>query len=105
MNDRIEKIKNYLKENEHDLFLNHALALEYVKINELELALTYFLKNRSYDPNYVGTYYHLGKLQEKLEAMEDAIVTYEQGMKTAKAQADQHAYNELQNALEDLTDL
>lgn len=105
MNERIKKIKSYLVENEYDLFLNHALALEYLKINELNLAYSCFLKNLENDPNYVATYYHLGKLQEKLGAVNDALHTYEQGMKVARANKDQHAYSELQGALEDLADL
>jgi hypothetical protein len=44
----------------------------------------------------VGTYYHLGKLYEALNRKDDAIKTYETGMKVAKEQRDNHAFSELQ---------
>ena len=54
------------------------------------------------DPNYIGSYYHLAKLLEKLEQTQLAIDWYEKGMAAAKLAKDQHAYNELQAAYEDL---
>ena len=53
-------------------------------------------------PDYIGSYYHLAKLLEKLEEKEAAIDWYEKGMAAAKVAKDQHAYNELQAAYEDL---
>ncbi len=104
MNERIEKINKFLKTNPNDLFLNHALALEYIKIGEEISAYKCFEKNQNTDANYVATYYHLGKLQERLGQADAAIKTYEIGMQIAKAQKDQHSYNELQAAYEDLAD-
>ena len=105
MNERINKIQDFLKQNEHDLFLNHALALEYIKIGERQKALQYFEKNRSTDPNYVATYYHLGKLLEGLGNIKNALHIYEEGMKISKLLGDQHSYNELQSVYEDLMDM
>lgn len=105
MNDRILKIKDFLKQNPNDLFLNHALALEYLKIGEDSLAQTCFEHNLNTDPNYVATYYHFGKLSEKLNEPQKAISLYETGMMVAKMLKDQHSYNELQAAHEDLIDL
>ena len=53
-------------------------------------------------PEYVGSYYHLGKLLERNGETQAAIEWYEKGMLQAKAANDQHAYNELQAAYEDL---
>jgi hypothetical protein len=50
----------------------------------------------------VATYYHLGKLLERIGDKEQAISTYETGMEQAKAANDNHSYNELQGAYEDL---
>ncbi|MES2478778.1 MAG: tetratricopeptide repeat protein [Bacteroidota bacterium] len=105
MNERIQKIKDFLSQNPNDLFLNHALALEFIKIGLDEEALKCFEKNQTNDPNYVATYYHLGKLLERLAQPEKALEIYERGMSIAKAQKDQHSYNELQGAYEDLADL
>jgi Tfp pilus assembly protein PilF len=102
MTDRIEKLKAFLKDSPNDCFLNHALALEYVKVGDETKALQHFEKNLSYDPAYVATYYHLAKLLERTGAREKAISIYEEGMKQAKAAKDNHSYSELQSAYEDL---
>lgn len=102
MSDRIEKIKVFLKDSPKDCFLNHALALEYVKIGNEDAAREYFTANLANDPSYVATYYHLGKLFERIGDQKQAIDTYEEGMKRAKAANDMHSYSELQAAYEDL---
>lgn len=105
MNERIRKIQEFLKQNPNDLFLNHALALEFIKIGEEQKAKACFEHNLNSDPDYVATYYHLGKLLERIAKPEEAILIYEKGMSIAKSQKDQHSYNELQGAYEDLADL
>lgn len=102
MSERIQKLQDFLKASPNDCFLNHALALEYVKLGDEAAARQLFEKNLSFDPNYVATYYHLAKLLERIGEQQQAITTYEQGMQVSKAQGDMHAYNELQSAYEDL---
>lgn len=102
MNERIEKLKVFLKDSPDDCFLNHALALEYVKKEDDMAARQYFEKNLSHDPSYVATYYHLGKLLERIGANDQAISIYEKGMQITKAANDMHSYSELQAAYEDL---
>jgi Tfp pilus assembly protein PilF len=102
MTERIEKLKAYLKDTPRDSFLNHALALEYVKTGDEENARKHFEINLEHDPAYVATYYHLGKLLERIGEREAAITTYERGMEQAKAAKDMHSYNELQGVYEDL---
>lgn len=102
MNERIEKLKNFLQSSPDDCFLNHALALEYIKLGDDENARVLFEKNHSHDPAYVATYYHLAKLLERTGQQERAIKIYEEGMQVAKAANDMHSYSELQNAYEDL---
>jgi len=102
MIDRIERLKTFLKESPNDCFINHALALEYVKLQDDATAKTYFEKNYQFDPSYVATYYHLGKLLERLQQPAFALRIYEEGMQAAKKAGDQHSYNELQGAYDDL---
>jgi Tfp pilus assembly protein PilF len=100
--DRIARIQEFLQANPTDNFLRHALALEYLKIGEDAKARELFEAILTDSPDYVGSYYHLAKLLEKLEERELAISWYEKGMAAAKTAGDQHAYNELQAAYEDL---
>jgi Tfp pilus assembly protein PilF len=100
--DRITRIQEFLQANPKDNFLRHALALEYIKIGGDQQAKELFTTILTESPDYVGSYYHLAKLLEKLELTQEAITWYEKGMEAAKAAKDQHAYNELQAAYEDL---
>lgn len=102
MNERIEKLKAFLKDSPKDLFLNHALALEYIKIGHDLEARERFELNINTNPNYVATYYHLGKLLERAGQSPEAMAIYEKGMQVAKAAKDMHTYNELQGAYDEL---
>jgi len=100
--ERIDKLKAFLQATPKDNFLRHALALEYIKIEENQQARVLFEEILTESPDYIGSYYHLAKLLEKLEQTDLAIKWYEQGMEAAKKAKDNHAYNELQAAYEDL---
>ncbi len=101
--DRIEKLKEFLLKTPHDSFLNHALALEYVKKGDDTEARRLFESIVEREPGYVGTYYHLAKLLERNEQVDDAIKVYEKGMEEAKKAGDNHAFGELRGAYEELT--
>lgn len=100
--DRISKLQEYLKTSPQDSFLQHALALEYIKMGNDNEAQRLFEGILSNDPKYVGSYYHLGKLLERSGKNDLAMEWYEKGMSAAKEVGDQHSYNELQMAYEDL---
>lgn len=99
---RIEKLLKYLQTNEQDSFLQHALALEYIKIGQDSEAESLFNSILQREPGYVGSYYHLGKLQERKGAYDAAIETYTKGMAEAQKAGDRHAYSELQMAKEEI---
>ena len=100
--ERIDKLKEYLHASPKDSFLRHALALEYIKLGDDAAAKNIF-ENLLHDDNaYVGSYYHLAKLLERNNEISAAVAWYEKGMEVAKAVKDNHAYNELQAAYEDL---
>jgi len=99
---RIEKLLEYIKQNGKDSFLQHALALEYIKIDRDEEARNVFNELLLREPTYVGSYYHLGKLLERARNFEKAIKIYERGMQEAKKAGDMHSYNELMGAKEDV---
>jgi Tfp pilus assembly protein PilF len=100
--DRKERILEMLKTSPGDNFLRHALALEYIKANDDKTARNLFEQILNEDETYIGSYYHFGKLLERNGETQLAIEWYEKGMKAAKQAADNHAYNELQSAYEDL---
>ena len=103
MNERIEKLKSFLEKTPDDCFLNHALALEYIKLGDDNGATELFKKNLQTDKGYVATYYHYAKLLERIGDEEGAIKVYEQGMEQAQAANDMHSLSELRSAYEELT--
>jgi len=100
--ERIEKLKEFLAQKPEDSFIQHALALEYIKIGDDASARLLFETLLNRDPEYTGSYYHLAKLLERIGEKEQAIQWFEKGMTKAKEAGDNHAYNELQGAYEDL---
>ena len=102
--ERIERLKEFLKGSPTDNFLLHALALEYIKTGDDAAARELFENVLLKDPQYVGSYYHLAKLVERLGENDVAIKWYEKGMAAAKQAGDNHSYNELQGAYEDLVE-
>lgn len=100
--ERITKLLNFLSASPNDNFLKHALALEYIKIGNDEDAKNLFIEILNQSPDYIGSYYHLAKLFERIGNSASAIEYYEKGMAAAKTAKDNHSYNELQAAYEDL---
>jgi Tfp pilus assembly protein PilF len=100
--DRIAKLKEFLEANPNDSFVQHALALEYVKAGDDEEGRKLFEHILNRDENYLGSYYHLARLLERNDKKKAAIKWYEKGMLKAKEAGDHHAYNELLAAYEDL---
>ena len=100
--EHIEKLREFLKSNPTDSFLLHALALEFSKIGDDSTARELFEKILEREPSYIGSYYHLAKLLERMGDNEAAIQWYEKGMEVARAANDLHALGELRSAYEEL---
>ena len=101
--DRVEKLKEMLIDNPGDSFLCHALALEYIKLGNDDEARKLFESIVENEPGYIGTYYHLAKLLERIGETDAAIKVYEKGMEEAKKVGDNHSLSELRSAFEELT--
>lgn len=96
---RISTLLEYMEDDPDDAFTQFALAREYLKVGDVEKALSYYEKLAEEQPRYVGTYFHLGKLYEKMGRKEEAIETFRAGAKVALEEGDAHARAELQDAL------
>ena len=102
--DRITQIQAFLKEEPEDNFLQHALALEYIKIGDDADAKQLFEEILNREPGYVGSYYHLGKLLERIGEIQNAIDVYMKEIEMAKSVNYSHVYNEMKVDCEDLED-
>lgn len=95
---RLDQLKQLLDDSPDDSFLLFAVAKEYEKLGDDQQALHWFEQLHNHDPAYVGLYYHLGKLHERLGQHARAFHTYSEGMEVARQQGDQHALSELAGA-------
>lgn len=100
--DRIGKLNEFLDANPADSFVQHALALEYIKLGDDAAARKLFETILERDPGYVGSYYHLAKLLERIGENDGAVKVYERGMEETKKRGENHAYGELRSAYEEL---
>lgn len=97
--NRIEQLKEFLKESPEDAFLHYALTMEYVKLEDNQKARLGFEGLVANFPDYVGTYYHFGKFLEKNQDKQLAEEIYKKGIIVAKQARKMHAMSELQGAL------
>ncbi len=103
-NKRLEQLLSMLEKSPDEAFLLFAIAKEYEKADDNVNALKYYHTLTDEIPEYVGTYYHLGKFYEKLENFDKAIEIYEKGMSVAKTAGDNHSLSELAGAKMNLED-
>ena len=103
--NRLEKLLDFFKNEPQDPFLKYALATEYLVMDEQDKALAFFEDLVQNHADYVGTYYHLGKLYETIGRNSDAEKTYEKGMQVARQARDSHALAELQGVYNSLMGL
>ena len=101
---RLQQLLNLYQASPNEPFICFALAKEYEKLGDDTQALPYYVNLVEKHPDYVGTYYHLGKLYERMQATKTAFETYRQGMQVAKKIGDGHALSELAGAKLNLGD-
>ena len=95
---RLDLLLGILKETPADSFVIFAIAKEYENIGNQNEAIQYYQKLYQLDPNYVGLYFHWGKLHEEINDSGKAIEIYSMGIEVASLQKDGHAERELSAA-------
>ncbi|MGD8426160.1 MAG: hypothetical protein PVH63_00955 [Balneolaceae bacterium] len=97
--EKRKQLARQIKQNPGDSFSKFALALEFRKDGEFSKARILFEDILNNDPEYVGVYYHLGKLYEVLDKPYDARELYQKGIDIAKKQKEVRTKSELAEAL------
>jgi tetratricopeptide (TPR) repeat protein len=97
-NTRIQRLEQIIVDNPNDTFALFALAKEYEKEKRWEESIQLFERLLIADKNYIGAYYHAGKIYEQLEEIKKALNIYQAGIDIAKKLNDMHALSELKNA-------
>ncbi|SMO34241.1 tetratricopeptide repeat protein [Fodinibius sediminis] len=99
---KIKQLARQIKKNPKDSFSKFALALEFRKQGAFGKARILFEDILKNDPDYIGVYYHLGKLYEMHDRLSDARKMYKLGIPKAEQQQKLRTKSELQEALQHL---
>jgi tetratricopeptide (TPR) repeat protein len=102
--NRMEKLRAFLEQQPEDVFLQHALALEYEKTGDIPAAIGQFAQLLSNHPKATGSYFHYARLLVQTGQTEKALKAYQQGMEACRVAGDAHALRELQGAYDELAD-
>ncbi len=102
--DRLETLKHILAQNPDDALARYGLAMEYVKAGSYELAVAEFRELVARKPDHAYAHFHAGQTLEKLGRKDEAAAIYRQGLEAAARKGDNHARDELQAALEQITE-
>jgi tetratricopeptide (TPR) repeat protein len=102
-NTLLERLLSFYEEEPGDPFNIYALALEYLKSNQLQ-ASKYFDKLLNEHPDYLATYYHAGEFFAQREEVEKAREIYLKGIALAQSQGNQKTHSELTRAYRSFLD-
>lgn len=91
----LEPVRKMLENEPDDLFLNFALAMEYLKAGRAEEALTQLTRVREIDPDHVPAYLQAGQAMVSLGRKEEAKAMLTEGMAAAERQGDRHAAEQM----------
>ena len=104
-NDRLIKLLSLKQSLPNDPFVDYAMALEYVKLDDVEKASALFLDLYNQHPDYLPIYYHYGVLLINTDQLKRAEKIIQEGTQLAKQQNDTRTVSELNGLLEILDDL
>jgi len=102
--ERLKKLKEWEAQKPEDAFLKFALSQEYISAGDDAEAKKYLELLEEKFPDYLATYYQLGKLYERLEEPVKAKTAYTKGKEVARTAGDAKTLRELNEALTQLED-
>jgi predicted Zn-dependent protease len=97
--ERLKKLLEWEAQKPDDAFLKFALSQEYISGGNDAEALKYLELLVDKFPDYLATYYQLGKLYERMGELEKAKAAYVKGKEVAIAVNDMKTGRELNEAL------
>jgi Tfp pilus assembly protein PilF len=100
---RKQQIEEMLAEAPDDPFLRYGLAMEYAGAGQDEEALRRFQDLLRVAPDYVPAYMQAARALVRLGREEEARTLYRTGITTAQQKGDQHAADEMQRFLDELS--
>ncbi|MCA8922746.1 MAG: hypothetical protein KDD82_13110 [Planctomycetes bacterium] len=102
MSDRLDALEAMLAEDPSDPFTRYAIAMELKGLERKADAQQAFRDLIDAAPDYVASYYQLGRLLVDAGEDDDARPVIERGLAVAERAGDAHAASELRDLLDEL---
>lgn len=97
--NKISRLAKNIQQDPSDTFSKFALALELLKEDHVEKAQLLFEAILKQDPDYLGVYYHLGKLYQRRQMFSLAKEMFGKGIQLAEKKNETRTKSELSEAL------
>ncbi|HEY7090979.1 MAG TPA: tetratricopeptide repeat protein [Tepidisphaeraceae bacterium] len=96
---RLTQLNKLLERAPRDTFLLYGLGMEYKKLGAPEKSIEFFDKAIESDAGYCYAYYQRGQVFEQTGNIDQAKMSYREGIAAAQRVGDSHASEELKAAL------
>lgn len=96
-------LEKFVEKNPGDAFARYGLAMECVKQGDVPSAETHFKKLLSDHADYVAAYYQFGRILTLSNRIAEAREIFSTGIARAAQAGEEHARQELQAALDELS--
>lgn len=100
---RRQMLEQFVEKHPQDAFGRYGLAMECMKEGDIASAETHFRQLVSQHPEYVATYYQYGRMLANTNRIAEAREILTAGVARARQAGEDHAREELQAALDELT--
>lgn len=92
----VDNLEAMLAKGTDNALLRFGLANEYLKLGQIEQAIGHLRKALVHDPKYSAAWKRLGKALADSGRVNEAITTYENGIKAAEQKGDIQTAKEMQ---------
>lgn len=101
--NRRQVLEKFVEKNPLDAFARYGLAMECTKEGDMAAAETHFKQLLSDHADYVAAYYQFGRLLALSNRVAEAREIFSAGIACAVKTGEEHARQELQAALDELS--
>lgn len=91
----LENLESMLARGQDNALVHYGLGGEYLKLEEYQKAIEHLQKALTHDPNYSAAWKLLGQALAASNRNQEAIETYERGMKIAEDKGDKQTAREM----------
>ncbi len=99
---RLAQLQQMLAAEPADVFLQYAMGMEHMRLQDWPAALTTFGGLLQQDPNYVAAYFMSGRALVQKGDVPAARAMLTRGIEVARRVGDDHAAGEMQGFLDEL---